>query len=148
MKQVNGARRGEAEAALTKGMVADVHARPHAPWLVLLKDVIVITPNTGDLLYYPDDTEVLVQWPGNYRSDFFQLTVGDVRHRLRILRQCERPEHAWVRSLPINMLEDPQKGKVTSEAKLQEMRAKAEAYDALLEAMQWLTSQRKAAARG
>lgn len=31
---------------------------------------------------YPPETKVMVQWPGRWRSDFFQMTVGDVRAEL------------------------------------------------------------------
>ena len=28
---------------------------------------------------HPDDTPVMIQWPGRWRSDYFKMTVGDVR---------------------------------------------------------------------
>ena len=31
------------------------------------------------LLDLPDPTKVMVQWAGQWRSDFFQMTVGDIR---------------------------------------------------------------------
>lgn len=32
-----------------------------------------------DALNLPDDTKLMVQWPGQWRSDWFQLTVGELR---------------------------------------------------------------------
>ncbi len=33
---------------------------------------------------YPDHARVMVQWKGQWRSDFFQMTVGDVRQALAV----------------------------------------------------------------
>ena len=32
-----------------------------------------------DVLALPDDTSLMVQWRGQWRSDWFQLTVGELR---------------------------------------------------------------------
>jgi hypothetical protein len=32
-----------------------------------------------DALTLPDNTPLMVQWPGQWRSDWFQLTVGELR---------------------------------------------------------------------
>lgn len=31
---------------------------------------------------WPDDTQVMAQWPGKQRSDFFKMTIGDIRKEL------------------------------------------------------------------
>ena len=55
----------------------------HAPFLVFLiaGDVVevVIVDNARKLLEYPDETQVMAQWTGQWRSDFFQFKVGDFR---------------------------------------------------------------------
>lgn len=56
----------------------------HTPFIVFQEldesIVIVLVRNKDDLLMsYPDETKVMVQWKGNWRSDFFHFTVGDVR---------------------------------------------------------------------
>jgi hypothetical protein len=55
----------------------------HAPFLVFLiaRDVVevVIVDNARKLLEYPDETQVMAQWMGQWRSDFFQFKVGDFR---------------------------------------------------------------------
>jgi hypothetical protein len=38
--------------------------------------------NPKDLLRLPDETPVMMQWSGKWRSDFFQFTVGDYRASL------------------------------------------------------------------
>jgi hypothetical protein len=60
----------------------------HTPFIVFqeLDDsiVVVLAKNKDDLLAFPDETKVMVQWQGNWRSDFFHLTVGDVREYLEL----------------------------------------------------------------
>lgn len=57
----------------------------HNPFLVILVDVpnhtvsIEIVRNSQALLSFPDETPVLAQWPGQYRSDWFHFTVSDWR---------------------------------------------------------------------
>ncbi len=55
----------------------------HSPFLVFIeKDNTVqveIVRNAPDLLSYSDETLVMGQWAGEWRSDYFQFTVGDYR---------------------------------------------------------------------
>jgi hypothetical protein len=56
---------------------------PLYPYLVFIEEgevvAIKILYKTRELLELPDDTRVMLQWPGQWRSDWFQLTVGDIR---------------------------------------------------------------------
>lgn len=58
----------------------------HTPFLAFVEqgdDVnVVIVKSAKALLDLPDETPVMVQWRGEWRSDFFQMTVGDVRAAL------------------------------------------------------------------
>lgn len=38
-----------------------------------------IAKTPQEMLAFADDCEVMVQWPGQYRSDFFHFKVGDYR---------------------------------------------------------------------
>lgn len=53
----------------------------HTPFLVFSEEDDVIRVHIVDsadqLLKFPDETPVMGQWQGNFRSDFFQFTVGD-----------------------------------------------------------------------
>jgi len=55
----------------------------HNPFLIFIASEASVTvriinkPNK--LLSFPDDTPVMGQWPGQYRSDYFQFTVGQYR---------------------------------------------------------------------
>jgi hypothetical protein len=55
----------------------------HTPFLVfIVHDDTVdvrIVDKPKDLLSYPDETQVMTQWAGQWRSDFFQFTVGQFR---------------------------------------------------------------------
>jgi hypothetical protein len=57
----------------------------HNPFLVILTDHspwsirIEIIRNSQALLSLPDNTPVLAQWPGKYRSDWFHFTARDWR---------------------------------------------------------------------
>src|SRR4030095_4100517 len=67
----------------------------HTPFLAFVAEgttvQVRIFENAGDLVtVLADDTRVMVQWPGQWRSDFFQMTVADIRpvweaHRARHL---------------------------------------------------------------
>lgn len=41
--------------------------------------VVTIVDNAKDLLEYREDTLVIAQWAGKWRSDFFSFRVGDLK---------------------------------------------------------------------
>lgn len=55
----------------------------HTPFLVFLEEEdtihVKLIDSAEQLLSFPDETPVMGQWQGNYRSDFFQFTVSDYR---------------------------------------------------------------------
>lgn len=55
----------------------------HAPFLVFIASAntveVRIVDNAKKLLEYPDATQVMGQWRGEWKSDFFRFTVGDLR---------------------------------------------------------------------
>jgi len=55
----------------------------HTPFLIFLtsEDAVEvrIVDNAKKLLEYPDETPVMAQWRGEWRSDFFQFKVVDLR---------------------------------------------------------------------
>jgi hypothetical protein len=67
----------------------------HTPFLVFSASddgiEVRIVDNAKTLLAYSDDTKVMAQWSGNYKSDFFHFNVGDFReyvtksHQKRII---------------------------------------------------------------
>jgi len=54
----------------------------HTPFLVFAEGAdeieVHIVDQASALAKYPRETKAMVQWRGEYRSDFFQMTVGDV----------------------------------------------------------------------
>ena len=54
----------------------------HTPFLAFIErggDVIVeIVDSARKAALLPADTKLMVQWQGQWRSDYFQLTAGDV----------------------------------------------------------------------
>jgi hypothetical protein len=44
---------------------------------------VQIVYNTQELLAFPDETPVMGQWRGHWRSDFFQFKVGQYRQFLK-----------------------------------------------------------------
>ena len=58
----------------------------HTPLLVFITDqdalTVRIVDKPTDLLSFPDETPVMGQWAGQWRSDFFQFTVGQYRQHL------------------------------------------------------------------
>ncbi len=69
----------------------------HTPFLVFLEEEdtvrVKIVDNAEELLSFPDETPVMGQWQGNFRSDFFQFTVGDYRP------YAEEKRKKWEKSL-------------------------------------------------
>ncbi len=55
----------------------------HTPFLVfaISGDTVEvrIEDNAKKLLEYPDETLCMAQWSGEWKSDFFQFSVGDLR---------------------------------------------------------------------
>ena len=52
----------------------------HTPFIVLGDEGVALSFSAIDLVRtYEIQTKVLVQWKGEWRSDFFLLTVGDVK---------------------------------------------------------------------
>jgi len=64
--------------------ILDGEQKKHHPYIVLDKEdnCVTVTNYLSDLLRYPDDTEVLWQWQGQWRSDFFVVTVGELKQQL------------------------------------------------------------------
>ncbi len=66
-----------------KSDVFRVSKLTHTPFLVFLVSDsgvrVHLVTSTFELLQLPDDTPVMGQWRGEWRSDFFQFTVGQYR---------------------------------------------------------------------
>jgi len=66
----------------------------HTPLLVFLRGEGIVEVNILDcadeLLAYPNDTKVMGQWKGEWRSDFFQFTVRQFRDHI-----AEYPRELW-----------------------------------------------------
>lgn len=66
---------------------------PHHPFLVFVAEGedairVRIIPDAATLVeLYPPETPVMWQWPGRWRSDFFQFTVADVAEALAARRR-------------------------------------------------------------
>lgn len=87
MTIVKGAGRSDIADLLTKSGVFDGQKLVHHPFLVFVvtndgtQDMVEvkIAKTPSELLIYPDDCEVMVQWPGQFRSDFFHFKVVDYK---------------------------------------------------------------------
>jgi hypothetical protein len=59
----------------------------HTPFLAFLvsRDAVEvkIVESARALLDYPDETPVMAQWRGQWKSDFFQFSVRDLRHYIK-----------------------------------------------------------------
>lgn len=57
----------------------------HHPFIVFTEEgtdvTVEIVENYSKLMEYPDNTKVMCQWPGQWRSDFFQFCVGNIRRK-------------------------------------------------------------------
>lgn len=64
----------------------------HTPFLVFhrTEDGIVVNTVTSAVRVasdFPPESKVMVQWPGRWRSDFFKMTVADIRAELEARRK-------------------------------------------------------------
>ncbi len=75
--------RKDLEDYFSKSGVFNAPKLSHTPFLVfLVSDDLVdvkIIESAEQLLRFPDDTAVMGQWRGEWKSDFFQFTVGQYR---------------------------------------------------------------------
>jgi hypothetical protein len=66
--------------------VSESERLTHTPLLVFIAGqdtvTVLIIDKPTDLLSFPDETPVMGQWAGQWRSDFFQFTVGQYRQHL------------------------------------------------------------------
>lgn len=75
--------------------VLDSEKLSRTPFLVFVEDSdcvrVQIIESIKKLLTYPDETKVMGQWEGKWRSDFFQFTVRDAREAARVLGKLPPP---------------------------------------------------------
>jgi hypothetical protein len=74
----------------------------HTPFLVFVEDGdtlrVEIVNSKKKLLAYPNDTKVMVQWKGEFSSDFFQFTVGDYRPYVPKEKPKLTQEELWLQA--------------------------------------------------
>lgn len=63
--------------------IREYRSLPHTPFLVFVVEdssvKVKLIDKPKDLLTFSDETKVMGQWAGKYRSDFFQFTIGDLK---------------------------------------------------------------------
>lgn len=81
--KVATAGRTDVDAYFEQSGIREYKKLNHTPLLVFVEvDDIVeveIVDSAAKLLSYSDQTKVMGQWAGKWRSDFFQFTVGQFR---------------------------------------------------------------------
>ena len=90
--EVMTAGRTDLEAFIEKSGLVDITCTlKHNPFLAFVangdKVEVRIVSKPVELLDLTDDTKLMAQWPGHWSSDFFQMTVGDLRPALARQRQ-------------------------------------------------------------
>lgn len=89
---------GQTDAILTRSGLIRAGTLDHHPFLVFEHDPnlpglhIRIVKTVSGVLAFPDDTPVMLQWPGKARSDWFHFTVGDLRDHLNRDAEQTRPD--------------------------------------------------------
>ena len=51
----------------------------HSPCVVIAGDTIVVEPELRKVLQFDDDCDVIFQWRGQWRSDFFHFKIRDLK---------------------------------------------------------------------
>lgn len=64
--------------------ILSMSEKKHFPYIVLDKKAneVKVVWYLDKILSLPDDTEVLWQWQGNWSSDFFLTSVGEIRKKI------------------------------------------------------------------
>jgi hypothetical protein len=78
--------RTDIEEYFEKSGIRDWKKLDHNPLLVFIVsenavEVCIIDEPTA-LLTFPDETKVMGQWTGQWHSDFFQFTIGELRQHI------------------------------------------------------------------
>jgi hypothetical protein len=67
------------------GVLAD-RRRPHHPFLALVvrgdEVTVCVIPKSADARLLPPETVLLAQWEGEFRSDFFRFTAGELNREM------------------------------------------------------------------
>jgi hypothetical protein len=75
----------------------------HTPLLVFIAGqdsvTVRIVDKATDLFSFPDETPVMGQWAGQWRSDFFQFTVGQYRQHLEAKLEPLKTAHNVVKTV-------------------------------------------------
>jgi hypothetical protein len=67
-----------------KSDVLSTMKHEHHPFLLWVGPLEVkIIKTLDEVLDYPDDSFVIKQWKGEWRSDFFQFSVADIRSHIQ-----------------------------------------------------------------
>ena len=86
MIRITLARRTDVDECFKQSGVFESERLTHTPLLVFITEqdavTVRIVDKPADLLSFPDETPVMGQWTGQWRSDFFQFTVGQYRQYL------------------------------------------------------------------
>src|SRR5438128_7955125 len=86
MPKIHLAGRTDIEAFFKESGVFESERLTHHPFLAFVEDDeairVKIIENPHTLLSLPDETLVMGQWPGNWRSDYFQFTVAQYRQHV------------------------------------------------------------------
>lgn len=86
MMQIVTAGRKDTQAFFAQSGILEWEHMPHTPLLAFLvgEDTVrvLIVERPRDLLALADETPVMGQWQGEFRSDFFQFTVREYREHL------------------------------------------------------------------
>jgi len=68
--------------------IRDFKKLSHTPILLFFEDhdeheaTVEIFQKPQDILEYPDEIQAMMQWRGEWSSDFFKFTVGDFRQHI------------------------------------------------------------------
>lgn len=86
--------RSDAVDLFTKSGIFKGQKLDHHPFLAFIPTKVMdgnveidhlevkIIKTSTEMLQLPDETDIMVQWPGQYRSDFFRFKVGDYKNFL------------------------------------------------------------------
>ena len=84
--KIKTAGRLDYKAYFSKGPILQHHTLNHSPLLAFIVEgnelEVMIIKHPKEVGYLPDDTPIMGQWPGNWRSDFFQFNAGDFKEYL------------------------------------------------------------------
>jgi len=76
--------RGPGENLFELTCIRHYGRKTHDRFIIIRSDrTVEVVDNTSDLFNYPDDTNIIYRWQGQWRSDYFHFTLKEFKDYIK-----------------------------------------------------------------